>query len=121
MQASNRKNRIFVTLLAMAATAGVAATAQADATTDATQARYANVIVNYGDLDLDSEAGIKVLYARLENAAGRACGSAPVTRELRRKAQYRTCVDSKLDRAVDEVGARNLYALHRTGTVDSAG
>ena len=121
MQASNGRNRIFVTLLAMAATAGAAATAQAGAPAEATQARYADVVVKFGDLNLENEAGTKVLYARLKNAASRACGNAPATRELGRWTQYRTCVDSKLDRAVDEIGARNLYALHRTGTVDSAG
>ncbi len=117
MQASNRKNQIFVTLLAMAATAGAAWTPQADAK----EARYDDVVVPFGDLDLDSEADTKVLYARLENAAERACGSAHLKREQRRTAQYRACVESKLNRAVDKVGARNLYALHRWGSVDSRG
>lgn len=117
MQASNRKNLIFVTLLAMAATAGAASTAQADTM----KTHYDDVVVRFGDLDLDSEADIKVLYARLGNAAARACGNGPVTRGMRARAEYRACVDSKLDRAVDKVGARNLYALHRKDTANSAG
>ena len=121
MQASNRKIRLFATMLAIAATTGVASTAQAGTTTDPLQARYDDVVVHYGDLNIDSEAGIKVLYARLGNAAERACGNAPATRELHRKAQYRACVASTLDRAVDKVGTRNLHALHRRGTANSAG
>ena len=96
-------------------TAGAASTAQADSK------HYDDVVVKFSDLNLDSEAGSKVLYARLKNAAARACGNGPATRGARPRAEYRDCVEDKLDRAVDEVGARNLYALHRRGTVDSAG
>ena len=66
----------------------------------------------YSDLDLNSAAGNKVLYARLSAAAERACGNAPSARDLKRQAQYRACYDSALNRAVDKIGSRELQALH---------
>ncbi len=120
MHANTQKTRTFLTMLALAATAGFAATAQAG---DAAPApgHYADVVVSYSDLDLNSAEGNKVLYARLSSAAEKACGDAPATRELERKAQYRSCVQSTLNRAVDEVGSHEMQALHQTRSAHRAG
>lgn len=120
MYTITQKTRTFVTMLALAATAGFAATARAgDA--DPAAGHYADVVVSYSDLDLNSVAGNKALYARLAAAAERACGNAPATRDLERKAQYRSCVQSTLNRAVDKVGSHEVQALHRTRSAHRAG
>jgi UrcA family protein len=120
MHAITQKTRTFVTMLALAATAGFAATARAG---DAAPAagHYDDVVVSFSDLDLSSVAGNKALYARLATAAERACGRAPATRDLERKAQYRSCVQSTLNGAVDKVGSHELQALHQTSSAHRAG
>jgi UrcA family protein len=111
---------MLVTMIALAATAGIASTAQAgDARTSS--ARYDSVVVKYSDLDLDSAAGTRALFARLSAAAERACGNAPDARALQRKAQFRACYESALSRAVDKVGSRELQALRTTGAADHVG
>ena len=109
MHAITQKTRTLVTMIAFAATAGFAALAQADDAAPAT-GHYEDVVVGYSDLDLNSAAGNKVLYARLALAAKKACGSAPATRDLELKAQYRSCVQSTLSRAVDKVGSHGAGA-----------
>jgi UrcA family protein len=109
---------MLVTMIAMAATTGVATTAYAD-NTDAP--RYDSVVVTYSDLNLDTAAGNQKLYARLANAASRACGSAPATRDLERKAQYRACVEDTLNRAVDKVSASDQRALREAAHKHSVG
>jgi UrcA family protein len=108
-----RKTRILASLIAMTATLGAASVAQAGAAGQAAT-HYDSVVVDYSDLNLNSAAGNKVLYARLAAAAERACGKAPPARELKLRAQYRACYDAKLDKAVDKVGSRDLQALHAT-------
>ena len=111
MPKNTQQTRMFATLIATLATAGIAATAQAgDAAKPST--RYGDVVVQYSDLDLNSAAGNKVLYARLSAAAERACGNEPSARELKRQVQYRACYDKALNRAVDKIGSRELQALH---------
>lgn len=118
MHANTRKTNILATMIALAATTGFAATAQAG---DASAGHYESVVVSYSDLDLNTAAGNKALYARLSSAAERACGRTPATRDLELKAQYRSCVENKLNRAVDKVGSHEMHALHRTTVARRAG
>lgn len=114
MLTNTQKTRMLVTMIALAATAGIATTAQAGDAAGAIP-RYDSVVVQYSDLDLNGVAGNKVLYARLSAAAERACGREPDSRDLRRRMQYRSCYDDALNRAVDKIGSRELQALHTTG------
>ena len=120
MQANTQRSRMLVTMIAFAATAGFATTAQAG-DPDQASPHYDSVVVKYSDLDLKSIAGNKVLYARLSAAAERACGKDPHSRDLQRRMQYRSCYDSALNRAVDKIGSRELQALHATGAVHNVG
>ena len=120
MQSNTQKSRMLVTMIAFAATAGFATTAQAGDPEQASP-HYESVVVKYSDLDLDSIAGNKVLYARLSSAAERACGKDPHSRDLQRRMQYRACYDSALNRAVDKVGSRELQALHAMGDSQNVG
>jgi UrcA family protein len=120
MQTNTQKTRSFVTMIALATTALIGPAAQAgDA--DRTGPSYGSVVVQYSDLDLGSAAGNKALYARLSAAAERACGKEQNSRDLKRRAQYRACYDSALDRAVDKIGSRELQALHGTGAAHKLG
>jgi UrcA family protein len=111
---------MLVTMIACAATAGFATTAQAGDPAGA-KPHYDSVVVQYSDLDLNGVAGNKVLYARLSAAAERACGNDPHARDLQRRMQYRACYDSALNRAVDKVGSRELQALHAMGDSQNVG
>lgn len=120
MKANTQLARMLVTMIACAATAGIATTAQAG-DQDPAIPHYDSVVVKYSDLDLNSVAGNKALYARLSAAAERACGKDPHSRDLQRRMQYRACYDSALDRAVDKIGSRELQALHATGAAHNVG
>jgi UrcA family protein len=116
MHAFTHKTRMLATMIAMAATTGIATTAHAD-----NAPRYDSVVVTYSDLNLDTAAGNQKLYARLSSAASRACGSAPATRDLERKAQYRACVKDTLDRSVDKISSSDQRALREAARKHSVG
>jgi UrcA family protein len=120
MKTNTQRARMLVSMIAFAATAGIATTAQAG-DQDLASPHYDSVVVKYSDLDLNSVAGNKVLYARLSAAAERACGKDPHSRDLQRRMEYRACYDSALDRAVDKIGSRELQALHATGAAHNVG
>ena len=120
MQMNTRKSRMLVTMIACAATAGIATTAQAGDPAKAKR-HYDSVVVQYSDLDLNGVAGNKVLYARLAAAAERACGYDLHSRDLQRRMQYRACYDSALNRAVDRIGSRELQVLHATDDAHNVG
>jgi UrcA family protein len=69
------------------------------------------VVVQYGDLNLDTERGAAALQRRIANAARQVCGS-PNPRELVLYRQARECVSAAIERAVDQVGSTRLAELH---------
>jgi len=68
-------------------------------------------IVSYGDLNLDSEQGAKVLYARLRNAAENVCSSLE-GRDLIQKKLWQGCFDKAVASAVVQVNNTKVTALH---------
>ncbi|HEY5412217.1 MAG TPA: UrcA family protein [Caulobacteraceae bacterium] len=66
--------------------------------------------VAFSDLNLDHPAGAKTLLSRLHGAAERVCGISAG----RTDRDYKSCVDTALNRAVDEVGAPLLSSLHQS-------
>jgi UrcA family protein len=77
-------------------------------------------IVSYADLNLNGEAGARVLHGRLRMAAAQVCAPLRGT-TLREKANFRDCVDPALARAVAKVDDPMLSAYHlsRTGTAEA--
>jgi len=73
----------------------------------------ASVVVKYGDLDLRSESDARILLARLETAARRAC-KAELQGVLGSQAIYmsRGCRRDALARGVQSVGAPKLTAAY---------
>ena len=74
------------------------------------------VKVTFGDLNLDSQAGIEALYRRLESAAHRACGNAGVPKRKSLKAHLaaEACFDETLTRLVSEVNNDDLTRIHES-------
>jgi UrcA family protein len=86
--------------------AAIGAKAQA-----AEPAQSYTTIVNYGDLNLGSEQGAKVLYARIRSAAGTVCSSLD-GRGLTEKKQWQGCFDKAVASAVVQVNKARVTALH---------
>jgi UrcA family protein len=68
-------------------------------------------IVAFGDLNLESDQGAKVLYARLRYAAQDVC-SPYQSDELARKRVWQTCVENSLSDAVGRINKPQVTALH---------
>jgi UrcA family protein len=78
-----------------------------------------SVIVRYGDLDLQRDAGVRALYARLRAASRQVCGPEPSGPGLRDRG-YERCRRQALDHAVFDSGSLALALLHRS-TTDASG
>jgi UrcA family protein len=68
-------------------------------------------IVRYGYLNLDSDQGAKVLYARIRGAAGNVCSSLD-GRSLIEKKLWQGCFDKAVASAVVQVNMARVTALH---------
>jgi UrcA family protein len=68
-------------------------------------------IVRYGDLNLDSEQGAKVLYARIRRAAFYVC-SPLEGRDLTEKKLWQGCFEKAVASAVGQVDKARVTALH---------
>ena len=73
--------------------------------------RDAGVVVKYGDLNLNSQAGIASLHKRIRNAAESVCTPLE-TRILGLRAAYENCIEQAIDGGIAAVGNANLTALH---------
>jgi UrcA family protein len=69
------------------------------------------VVVKYGDLNLNSQAGIASLHKRIRNAAESVCNSLE-TRILGLREAYDNCVDEAVNSGVTAVGNVNLTQFH---------
>jgi UrcA family protein len=68
-------------------------------------------IVRYGELNLDSEQGAKVLYTRIRSAAGNVCSSLD-GRSFTEKRLWQGCFDKAVASAVVQVNKARVTALH---------
>ena len=73
-----------------------------------------SVVVQYGDLNLNTQAGILKLHARLRGAAQNVC-SPLNSRVLGLLEQYESCVNAALAQSVADVGNESLSKFHRYG------
>jgi UrcA family protein len=67
--------------------------------------------VTYGDLNLDSQEGAKVFYARVRSAAAFVC-SPLEGRDLNSQRIWHACIDGALATAVAQVDKPTVTALH---------
>lgn len=102
-------------LLSGAALAGSAATVPAHMADDVTfQERHTQVA--FGDLDLNSEAGVAALFDRLHMASTEVCGSVPSISGPARDfeiASYNSCKETAFTAALAQVGSK-VPAVYRT-------
>jgi len=73
-----------------------------------------SVTVRYADLDLNTPAGVGVLYSRLR-AAARAVCNVDERRPLVETMAAKRCYDQVLGTAVDDARLPTLTALHESG------
>ncbi|HEY6125651.1 MAG TPA: UrcA family protein [Steroidobacteraceae bacterium] len=92
----------FLLPVAALALSGVAAAGSRD---------VASVVVRYGDLNLNSRAGVVGLHKRLRNAAESVCGNLD-SRILGLSDAFDQCVDEALANGVAAVGNPNLSDFH---------
>lgn len=74
-----------------------------------------SVTVHYGDLNLQTQAGLQTLYARLQAAARQVCPSEGAT-TLSAGMSSRACRKDALSAAVGDAGIPALAALHESRT-----
>lgn len=111
------KSIAFAAIGVMGVTAAGAGAAGAQ---DSRHAIALTKLVSYGDLDLESMQGARILYARLRNAATRVC-------ETQRRRQltddgFPACYDSALADAVQQINKSTLTKVYKEHTgAESAG
>lgn len=80
--------------------------------------RVPQVVVRYGDLNVETEAGALALYNRIVRAASRVCPSAGI-RDIARLQIVRACQDASVARAVGAAGLPRLAAIQDARTMRS--
>ena len=74
----------------------------------------AAVKVSYADLNINNEAGAKVLYARLQRASQEVCGvgSHDILRSLTETKKARACYEKALTAAIQKIDSELLTVIH---------
>jgi UrcA family protein len=117
MKTQTLRIRLLGTVVALAGTLGLGLSAQA---ADTAPSAFPAVTVKYGDLNIDSKSGARMLYTPLGHAAEQACGGRPsLMVDMPRYRRFMACYDDALDRAVQKVDKPQLQALHAARRVES--
>jgi UrcA family protein len=75
----------------------------------------ASKIIQYGDLDLSTDAGVQALYERIKSAARHVCYLEMSEHPgIDLQARYFDCYEDAVANAVKQIGEARLAALHRT-------
>ena len=74
----------------------------------------AAVKVSYADLNINNEAGAKVLYAMLQRASQEVCGvgSHDILRSLTETKKARACYEKALTAAIQKIDSELLTVIH---------
>ncbi|MEM9208774.1 MAG: UrcA family protein [Pseudomonadota bacterium] len=104
----SRKTTFVVAVTTAVALLSIAGTAIANHSSDRVR-----IEVNFADLNLETDAGIRQLHARLRSAAREACDVQPLskTRSLRLTSAMKACYRDSLAAAVAEIDNDRLTAL----------
>ncbi|MFN0025347.1 MAG: UrcA family protein [Parvularculaceae bacterium] len=95
-------------LAVLAATAALAATANAGSIVQ-------EKLVTYAELDLSRPAGAKLLVMRLQRAAEAVCGADADERGLWRKQAREACVKDAVERALADLDEPMVETVYRNG------
>ena len=104
---SKRLTQLLTVAAALALTGVAGATTRSEGDVPST-------IVKYGDLALNTKAGVAKLHARIHAAAELVCGSID-SRVLGLREQFDVCVSDAITQSVTAVGNANLSEYHRHG------
>jgi UrcA family protein len=91
-----------------------------DGSVQAAEPQYDRAVVAFGDLNLDSEQGVKALYARLRSGAEDVCFSFD-GRDLAFKKLWQSCFDGAIASAVAQINRTGLTTLHNQTVSRSKG
>ena len=69
--------------------------------------------VNFADLNLDSPAGARVLYQRIQSAARAVCGMSEYRTTFEQRNASRKCYQEAITGAVSQINSETLTALHQ--------
>jgi UrcA family protein len=118
---STRFNPLWLGGLAALCVSG--AMSQAYAAPPALGGEPSSMKVKFGDLNLDSQAGVETLYKRIRTAARIVCWNDTSTSDPRYFYNRRKCELTAEAKAVRDVNNRNLTAMYRAkhGEDPSAG
>jgi len=107
-------NRPLISALALTALVAFnqSATAQTPYSTKTKQ-----MAISFGDLDVNSEVGAKVLLNRLRMAARSVCWPAPMFVDLSGWDFYDACRKNALDNAVAAVGSPEVVEIYRGSAI----
>jgi UrcA family protein len=100
----------LIQLLTVSAALAVSGIAGATARTN----DVPSIVVKYGDLALNTKAGIVSLHSRIRAAAESVC-SPLNSRVLGLREQYEVCVGDAMSQGIAAVGNANLSNYHRYG------
>jgi UrcA family protein len=101
-------------LAAFAAVSLFAGASSASAATPQTTAPGTNTVsvtISYGDLDLNTNAGARAMFARISHAARRICEAQPPAQALDMMAAYESCMTSVTSRALTKLGNTKVWAV----------
>jgi UrcA family protein len=74
----------------------------------------ASKVIQYGDLDLSTDAGVHSLYQRIKAAASKVClRETSAHHGVDERARYFACYKYAVANAVQQLGQARLAALHR--------
>jgi UrcA family protein len=105
---------------ALAAAAVTLSTWQGSALADPLNTETQSITVRFADLDLNQPQDIRVLYRRINLAAGIACGESKQTGSNLPLPSWQHCVAGAVDAAVLQLDRPALTAYHRAHTSDTA-
>ena len=103
-------NTTFTTLTAVAA---IALAAASSATAATPSAESVSVKVSYQGIDLNSDAGHRIMVARITQAARQICGVQPDKWMFDASRAYDSCMTSVTDRALSQLDSAKLAANGR--------
>jgi len=107
MKTSSYTKKVVLTSVAAIYTAFAAMSAQADEAVK----NAPEFTVRYADLNLNTQAGISVLYNRIRNAAEQVCGNVDANR-LEEARQNKACVAHAVQVSVQSVNNAKLTNEH---------
>lgn len=112
-----KESKLLRGLIVSAATIVVATALPATASATAESGLKGKAVkVSYSDLNIEKEAGVKVLYRRLKQASKQACGveSLKIAGSVRAMSETQRCYRETLAAVVDKIDNSELTRIHES-------